>query len=194
MIRGVPGTHDYRIINKFFKKVKNKKFNSLRLPKFDKSKDDRCHKKLWYKINSRPDVIILEGWCVGAKAQKKSQLTKSINSLEKTKDQNLVWRKYVNIQLKTHYKNLFKQINEIIYLKVNNFKVLQQWRIKQENKLRISTKNKKNTKIMNKSDIINFMQTYQRITQNMFKDAPKYASIIMKLNSNHQINSIIFKK
>ena len=130
----------------------------------------------------------------GAKAQKKSQLTKSINSLEKTKDQNLVWRKYVNIQLKTHYKNLFKKINEIIYLRANNFKVLQQWRIKQENKLRINTKNKKNTKIMNKSDIINFMQTYQRITQNMFKDVPKYASIIMKLNSNHQINSIIFKK
>jgi len=194
MIRGVPGTHDYRIIYDFFKKIKNKKFISLRLPKFDKSKDDRCHKKLWYKINSRPDVIILEGWCVGAKAQKKSQLANSINSLEKTKDQNLVWRKYVNIQLKTRYKNLFKQINEIIYLKANNFKVLQQWRIKQENKLRISAKNKKNTKIMNKSDIINFMQTYQRITQNMFKNAPKYASIIMKLNSNHQINSIIFKK
>ena len=194
MIRGVPGTHDYRVILNFFKKVKNKKFNSLRLPKFDKSKDDRCHKKLWYKINSRPDVIILEGWCVGAKAQKKSQLAKSINYLEKTKDPNLVWRKYVNTQLKTRYKNLFKQLNEIIYLKANNFKVLQQWRIKQENKLRIRIKNKKNTKIMNKSDIINFMQTYQRITQNMFKNAPKYASIIMKLNSNHQINSIIFKK
>ena len=99
-ISGVPGTHDYRIIYDFFKKVKNKKFNSLRLPKFDKSKDDRCHKKLWYKINSRPDVIILEGWCVGAKAQKKSQLAKSINSLEKTKDPNLIWRKYVNTQLK----------------------------------------------------------------------------------------------
>ncbi len=194
MIRGVPGTHDYRIIYDFFKKIKKKNFISLRLPKFDKSKDDRCHKKLWYKINSRPDVIILEGWCIGAKAQKKSQLVNSINSLEKTKDQNLIWRKYVNIQLKTHYKNLFKQINEIIYLKANNFKVLQQWRIKQENQLRISTKNKKNTKIMNKSDIINFMQTYQRITQNMFKNAPKYVSIIMKLNSNHQINSIIFKK
>ena len=46
---------------------------------------------------------------------------------------------------------------------------------------------------MSRSDIINFMQTYQRITQNMFKDAPKYASIVMKLNSNHQINSIKFR-
>ena len=56
-----------------------------------------------------------------------------------------------------------------------------------------TVKNKKNLKIMSKTDIINFMHTYQRITQNMFKDAPNYASIIMKLNSNHQINSIKFK-
>ena len=46
---------------------------------------------------------------------------------------------------------------------------------------------------MSRNDIINFMQTYQRITQNMFKHAPKYASIVMKLNSNHQISSIRFK-
>ena len=193
IIRGVPGTHDYRIIYKFFKKIKNKKFSKLRLPKFDKSKDDRCHKKLWYKINSRPDVIIFEGWCIGAKAQKKSQLTKSINSLEKTKDQNLVWRKYVNTQLKKNYNNLFKQLNEIIYLRANNFKILQKWRIKQEEKLWLKSKNKRNLRIMNRDDIINFMQTYQRITQSMLKDAPKYASIVMKLNSNHQINSIKFR-
>ena len=193
MTRGVPGTHDYRIISNFFKKIKNKKFNSLKLPKFDKSKDDRCHKKLWYKINSRPDVVILEGWCVGAKAQKNSQISKPINSLEKTKDLDLVWRKHVNIQLKTHYKNLFKQLNEIIYLKANNFRELQKWRIKQEKALWLKSKNKKNLRIMSRADIINFMQTYQRITQNMFKDAPKYASIVMKLNSNHQINSIKFR-
>ena len=193
MIRGVPGTHDYKIIYEFFKKVKNKKFSKLRLPKFDKSKDDRCNKKLWYKINSRPDVIILEGWCVGAKAQKNSQLSKPINNLEKIKDPYLVWRNYVNIQLKTHYKNLFKHLNETIYLKANNFRVLQKWRIKQEKTLWLKSKNKKNLKIMNRDDIISFMQTYQRITQNMFKDAPKYASIVMKLNSNHQINSIKFR-
>jgi len=47
---------------------------------------------------------------------------------------------------------------------------------------------------MSKGDVINFMQTYQRITQNMFKETPKYASIILKLTSNHQIKSMIYKK
>ena len=43
---------------------------------------------------------------------------------------------------------------------------------------------------MNQKEVINFMQTYQRITQQMFKDTPKYASIIMSLNKNHQIQKI----
>jgi len=47
---------------------------------------------------------------------------------------------------------------------------------------------------MSNNDIINFMQTYQRITQNMFKESPKNSSIIFNLNSKHQIKSIRFKK
>ena len=192
--RGVPGTHDHKIISNFFKKVKKKNFKNIKLPKFDKSIDDRCKKKLWYKLNFRPDVVILEGWCVGAKAQNNTKLKKPINSLERVKDRNLIWRKYVNTQLKTNYKKLFNYLDEIVYLKSSSFKLLQEWRIKQEKKLRLNSKRKNNLKIMSKGDVINFMQTYQRITQNMFKDAPKYASIIFKLDSKHQINSAIYKK
>ena len=194
MTRGVPGTHDYRIILNFFKKVKNKKFIALKLPKFDKSIDDRCKKKFWYKVKSKPDTIILEGWCIGAKAEKNQNIIKPINLIEKVKDPNLVWRKYVNTQLKTNYKKLFKQLNEIIYLKAPGFKLLQKWRTKQEKRLVSKSKNKKNLKIMSEGDIINFMQTYQRITQNMFRHMPKYASIILNLNTNHQIKSAVYKK
>ena len=66
--------------------------------------------------------------------------------------------------------------------------------MKQENKLWLKTKKKSNHKIMSKGDVINFMQTYQRITQNMFKFAPKYSTIILNLNSNHQIKKIKYNK
>ena len=42
--------------------------------------------------------------------------------------------------MKKQYKSLFKQLNEIIYLRANNFKVLQQWRIKQEKRLWLKSK------------------------------------------------------
>ena len=190
--RGVPGTHDIKIMLDFFRKIKTKNFKSLKLPKFNKANDDRYKKKHWYKLKSRPDVVIFEGWCVGAKPQSLSLLKKPINTLEKANDKSLKWRRFVNLQLKTNYKKLYKQLDSLLYLKVKNFNLLKKWRIKQEEKLWLKAKSRKNLKIMNKKEVINFMQTYQRITEQMFKDAPKYSSIIMNLNKNHQIHKIKF--
>ena len=195
MTRGVPGTHDINIMLDFFKKSKSRKFKPFKLPKFNKAIDDRCKKNQWYTLKKRPDVIIFEGWCVGAKAEKNSTLKKSINSMEKSKDTKLIWRKYVNNELKSKYKKLYDQLDCLIYLKAQSFSLLQKWRLIQEKKLWLKNKNKKTkNKIMTKEDVLSFMQTYQRVTQNMFKFAPKYASIIFNLNSDHQIKSAIYKK
>ena len=193
LTRGVPGTHDINMMLDFFKKSKAKKFKNMKLPNFNKAIDDRFPKNKWNTINKRPDVIIFEGWCVGARAETNKTLKKSINSMEKANDHKLVWRKYVNQQLKTKYKKLYSQLNCMIYLKAKNFSLLQKWRLKQEHKLWLKTKKKGGHKIMSKGDVINFMQTYQRITQNMFKNMPKYASIILNLNSNHQIKTAVYK-
>ena len=79
-------------------------------------------------------------------------------------------------------------------MKAKNFNILRGWRLKQERKLWVQTKNKNNLKIMSSGDVTNFMQTYQRITQQMFKDAIKSSSIIINLNSNHQIEKVKFRK
>ena len=194
LTRGVPGTHDINMILNFFRKVKSKKFKRLRLPVFNKAIDDRFNKKKWYDLKNVPDVIIFEGWCVGAKAEKNITLKKTINSMEKAKDQKQIWRKYINQQLKSKYKRLYSQLDCLIYLKAKNFSQLQKWRLKQERKLLQNTQKKTNLKIMSKGDVLNFMQTYQRITQNMFRYMPKYASIILNLNSNHQIKYAVYKK
>ena len=194
LTRGVPGTHDINMMLSFFRKAKSRKFKRLKLPTFNKAIDDRSKKKKWYIIKKRPDVIIFEGWCVGAKSEQNNTLKKNTNSLEKAKDQKQIWRKYVNQQLKQKYKNLYTQLNCLIYLKAKNFSLLQKWRLKQERKLWLKSNIKSNSKIMSRGDVINFMQTYQRITQNMFKNMPKYASIIFNLNSNHQIKSAVYKK
>ena len=193
MTRGVPGTHDLKLMQTFFKNVKQKSFRSIKVPKFDKSIDDRYPKKNWYNVNKKPDIIIFEGWCVGAKAEENKSLLKSINEMEKNRDKKLIWRKYVNAQLKTNYKKLYSQLNSLVYLKAKDFSLLQKWRLKQENKLKLKSKKNSKNKIMNKNEVLEFMQTYQRVTENMFKKAPKYASIIMNLNSNHIIKTAVYK-
>jgi len=193
LTRGAPGTHDTNIMLDFFKKAKSKKFKPLKLPKFNKAIDDRYKKKLWYSIKKRPDIIIFEGWCVGAKAEKNNTLNKAINFLEKIDDKKLIWRKFVNQQLKLKYKKLYGQLNCLLFLKANNFGLLQKWRMMQEKKLWFKNKKSTNNKVMSKKNVIKFMQTYQRITQNMLKYTPNYASIILNLNSNHQIKSVVYK-
>ncbi len=194
MTRGVPGTHDINFIFDLLKKTKEKPFNQLRLPKFNKAMDDRLKRKSWYLVKKVPDVIIFEGWCVGARSEKNITLKKSINFLERTADKNLRWRKYVNGQLQTKYKKLFSKLDCLLFLKAGNFKLLQSWRLKQEALLKSNTKNKANSKIMSKNEVLTFMQTYQRVTQNMFKFAPKYSSIVLNLNRNHQIKSLKYNK
>ncbi len=194
LTRGVPGTHEINVMLSFFKKIKSKRFKNLKVPTFNKAADDRFNKKYWYNIKERPDVIIFEGWCVGAKPEKNISLKKPINSMEKVNDAKFIWRKFVNQQLKSKYKNLYSQLNCLIYLKAKNFNLLQKWRLKQEHKLWLKSKKTSKRMIMSKGDVINFMQTYQRITENMFRMMPKYASIVMYLNSNHQIKSVLHRK
>ena len=65
-LEGVPGTHDIHLIKNFFNYKKNK-FKNIKIPKFDKSIDHRLEKNIG--IKEKPEIIILEGWCVGAKPQ-----------------------------------------------------------------------------------------------------------------------------
>ena len=190
-IRGVPGTHDINLIKKFFYFIKEKKFAKTKLPKFDKSMDDRLKKKYWFNIKERPEIVILEGWCVGAQPQSNSLIKKPINILEKYEDQDLIWRKYVNEKLKKEYKKLFSMIDYYIFMKIPNFKMVFKWRLLQENKLRKKLKFKR--KIMSYNEIKYFIMFYQRITLQMIKDLSKSASIVMLLKKNHEIMKVLFR-
>ena len=189
--RGVPGTHDINLIKKFFYFIKRKNFKKTKLPKFDKSIDDRLKKKYWFNVKERPEIVILEGWCVGALPQQNSLIKKPINILEKYEDQDLVWRKHVNEKLKREYKKLFAMIDCYIFMKIPNFNMVFKWRLLQENKLRKVLRYKK--KIMSYNEIKRFIMFYQRITLQMVRDLSKSASIVMLLNKNHEIKKLLFK-
>ena len=189
--RGVPGTHDINLIKKFFYFIKNKRFKKTKLPKFDKSIDDRSKKKYWFNIRERPEIVILEGWCVGAKPQSNFLIKKPVNLLEKFEDKDLTWRYYVNTKLKAEYKKLFSMIDSYIFMKIPNFKMVFKWRLLQENKLRKKSQFRK--KIMSYNEIKRFIMFYQRITLQMIKDLSKSASVVMLLNKNHKIKKVIFR-
>ena len=189
--RGVPGTHDTNLIKKFFIYISKKNFRKFKIPKFDKSTNDRFKKKYWHIINKRPEIVILEGWCVGAKPQSNSIIKRPVNILEKYEDKNLVWRKHVNEKLKNEYKKIFSIIDHFIFMKIPNFDLVFKWRLLQENKLKKKSQFKK--KMMSYNEIRRFIMFYQRITLQMIKDLSKSASIIMLLKKNHEIKKLLFR-
>jgi len=189
--RGVPGTHDINLIKKFFDFIKKKKFKKFKLPKFDKSIDDRLNEKYWFNVKERPEIVIFEGWCVGAKPQLNSLLKKPINILEKYEDEDLIWRKHANEKIKREYKKIFAMIDNFIFMKISNFNMVFKWRLLQERKLKKGSHTTK--KIMSYDKIKRFVMFYQRVTLQMFKDMPKIASVVLTLNNKHQINKIRFK-
>ena len=187
--RGVPGTHDTSLIKKIFINLTKKNFKPLTIPLFDKSRDDRFPKKKWQKIKKQPEIIIFEGWCVGAEAQKKKYLKKSINILEKKYDTKLIWRSKVNYELENEYAEIFNKINTLIFLKVPNFECVYKWRLLQEKKLQLTSKGKK---IMSPTQVKNFIMYYERITRQMFIDLTKKSYAVLYLNKKHRFNKIKF--
>ena len=189
LTRGVPGTHDTRMLYNCIKNLKNKNFRKILIPKFDKSTDDRSSKDKWQKIRKKPDIVIFEGWCVGAIPQKKKDLINPINKLEKHLDDKKIWRQQVNLELKKNYKKIFKLIDKLIFLKVPSFRYVFKWRLLQEKKLRITSKGKKT---MTDKEIKNFVMYYERLTKHMLKILPNSADTIIRIDKKHRLKSIKF--
>ena len=189
LTRGVPGTHDTKILLNCIKKLQNIKFKKLTIPRFNKATDDRVSKKKWLKITKKPHIVILEGWCVGAEQQKNKDLLIAINELEKHQDKERIWRNRVNQELKKDYKKIFKLINKIIFLKVPSFKYVFKWRLLQEKKLRIIFKGKKT---MTDKQIKKFIMFYERLTKHMLKTLTNKADCVIKIDTKHRLKSIKF--
>ena len=67
--RGVPGTHDIGFLRDTLQRLMTAAPDTVTpLPVFSKSADDRLPEAAWSSFTGRPDVILIEGWCVGGRA------------------------------------------------------------------------------------------------------------------------------
>jgi D-glycerate 3-kinase len=183
--RGVPGTHDMQMLTTCIEELKNLgSENSLALPRFDKSRDDRADPDTWPLISGPIDLIILEGWCVCCTPQAEDDLLEPINTLEREEDASGGWRRYVNDQIKGRYTDLFATLDALIFLQAPGFDAVYRWRLKQEKKLASVTPDDA-AGIMNSEQIAHFIQHYERITRVNLTVLPGTADVVLELNENH---------
>lgn len=190
--RGVPGTHDPLLGLYLLQQLKVAGEGDLvHLPVFDKAIDDRLPPDQWRVVEGPFDLIILEGWCVGAMPQTEDELLEPVNELERHEDADGIWRQFVNDELSGPYIELFAAIDNLLMMKVPGMEQIFDWRLKQEEQLRSCRRTGTSAnRMMNADDIKRFIQHYERISLSMLEEMPDRADIIIELNAGQQPESI----
>ena len=177
--RGPPGTHDVGMAGAALDQLRAK--GKVSLPRFDKAADNRAPRGTWETLKSPVDVILFEGWCIGAVAQGVGALRDPVNALERDEDPHAVWRTYVNDQLNGPYQQLFGRMHDLVMLAPPGFEAVAGWRKEQEHKLRERT-----GAGMTDPEIDRFVSHYERITRWMLAEMPGRADWVVSLDKDRQ--------
>jgi D-glycerate 3-kinase len=191
--RGVPGTHDVALgISVIAQLQALQPGQSCKVPRFDKSRDDRCPPEDWSTVSGPVDLIIFEGWCIGSQAQEDVELEQAVNEFESSQDADCRWRQYVNEQLRGSYVALFQQLDSLLFLKAPSFAAVHRWRLEQEHKLRASA-GADAAAVMSDEQVAEFIQHYERITTHNLALLPSAADVVIELDDAHQAVTNTYK-
>jgi D-glycerate 3-kinase len=188
--RGVPGTHDMDLLKRTLEQLLNSHSDEpVAIPRFDKSTDDRQPLSDWDPINTAPQLVLLEGWCLGAEPEPADSLSAPINTLEREEDSAGLWRGYSNEVLRQDFQPLYQRVDQWIMLRAPSLDCVFEWRREQEHKLAASLPQEHGRKTMNDEELRRFIQHYERITRNCLNDLPKKIDHLFSLNAQRQVTA-----
>lgn len=188
--RGVPGTHDVALMERTMAALGER--TPVSMPSFDKASDDRRPRTQWTSIVGPVDVILFEGWCVGAHPQGDAALAEPLNTLEEREDANGTWRRYVNECLRGDYQRLFARIDAQVLLEAPNFEVVFRWRSEQERKLRerLEGAGQDASRLMDDAALARFIAHYERLTRHIMIEMPARADVVIKLDAARRVERV----
>ncbi|WP_254514668.1 kinase [Novosphingobium sp. G106] len=176
--RGVPGTHDVGIGLAVLDALGCGE--AVRLPRFDKASDDRFPPSRWSRAPEGNQLLIMEGWCLGARPQDRDALREPINVLEGQDDPEGIWRRYANDALAGVYQTLFARIDVLVLLAAPSFDVVFDWRLQQEQELRERV-GPDAPGLMSATGVARFVEHYERLTRHILAEMPPRADILVSL-------------
>ena len=189
--RGVPGTHDVVLGLAVLDGLATA--GETAIPRFDKAADDRAPAESWSRIEGPVDVVLFEGWCVGARPEPVEALRQPVNALEREQDPDGVWRGYVNAALAGPYRALFARIDLLIQFTAPDFATVLAWRQEQERKLRDRLEaagQDGSGRAMSEAEVAVFVQHYERLTRHIAREMPARADLVVSLDADRRSSNI----
>lgn len=186
--RGVPGTHDVELGHALLTGLSRSDSAHVRIPVFDKATDDRAPEEAFLTVQTPLDVVIFEGWCVGAQAQLAAELEAPINDLEREEDPDGTFRRHVNDQLAGPYADLFARLDTLIMLKAPSMEAVRRFRMEQERALarKLQAQGLPDT-TMDEAAVTRFVSYFERITRGMLRDMKDRADILIEVGEDHRL-------
>ena len=180
--RGVPGTHDPALGLAVLDALGRP--GATALPRFDKAADDRAAETTWPRVEGPVDVVLLEGWCVGARPQPTAMLATPVHALERDEDPDGVWRGFANAALAGAYAPLFARLDRLVLLTAPDFAVVRTWRGEQEARLRqrLKAAGRDPALAMDEPALDRFVAHYERLTRWIAEDLPGVADAVVRLD------------
>lgn len=194
--RGVPGTHDVGLGIEALRGLRCLRDGEcMSLPSFDKACDTRRARAQWPRVAGPLDIILFEGWCVGAVAQSEQELREPVNALERDEDPGGRWRGYVNRALQGEYRELFRLLDVLVLLQVGGMARVFQWRQLQERKLAERSAeagaDERGMRIMSEPEVERFVMHYERVTRHILEEMPRRADIVFPVDHTHNPARVI---
>ena len=177
--RGPPGTHDMDLCASVLDALAGPQ--EVAIPVFDKGADDRRPRPRL--VTGPVDVVLLEGWCVGARAQPPEALRAPVNALEAEEDAARRWRSHVNTALGGAYARVFGSFDRLIFLRVPNLAAVRRWRLEQESERQPGQR-------LGPEQIERFVAHYERLTLWMLEELPKRADVVVELDDAHRVRDV----
>jgi D-glycerate 3-kinase len=167
--RGVPGTHDLALARSTIASLVGQQA-VVAAPRFDKTLDDRAAPATWPTYQAPVSVVILEGWCVGARPIPDEDLLQPINALERDEDADGTWRRHVNAALHGDYHALFDKLDLRVLLRAPDFACVHGWRLEQE--MGLARMDSQSMPAMDAPAVARFIAHYERLTRWIIADEP----------------------
>jgi D-glycerate 3-kinase len=184
--RGVPGTHDVALLDRVVGALAEAGADSeTTWPIFDKALDDRVSPQSCQHWRDRPDLILLEGWCVGIPPEPEARLATALNALEREHDADGRWRRWVNRQLGGAYANLWARCERLIALIAPDFETILAWRSQQEQGL---VTREGPGRLTDRTAVAGFIAHYERLTRWGFESLPARADLTLWLDRERRVS------
>ncbi len=179
LTRGPPGTHDLSLAKDVIARLM--RGEPTKLPRFDKAADDRAPESTWPLFTGQAEAILFDGWCLGATPT--ALPAEPLNDVER-EDEDGIWRKETETQLRKIYAPFFMTFDAIVYLKPPNWEIVRGWRGQQEEQLlgRALTA-EENAKLDR------FLMFYERITRSMMAGG-HVADVVVKLDEARRVKGM----